>query len=113
MVSGIYSAEFASNQNVMGRGVVIFTESTLHGGDEAYYYKGKFKREGNNNISAAVDVGNHSGNPTSIFGPLNSYRLTLNGVSNNQGFTLSGQVEGRPTLMITIKLKKVDELVEG
>jgi hypothetical protein len=71
MVSGIYSAEFASNQNVMGRGVVILTECTLHGGDEAYYYKGKFKREGNNNISAAVDVGNHSGNPTSIFGPLN------------------------------------------
>jgi hypothetical protein len=113
MVSGIYSAEFASDKQMMGRGVVIFSDNALHGGDEAYYYKGKYKRDGDNNISATVDVGNHSGSPTSIFGPLKSYRLTLNGVANDQGFTLSGHVKEQPSLMITIKLKKVDELVEG
>ena len=39
MLSGIYSAEFASNKNVIGRGVAVFTGGTLHGGDASYYSK--------------------------------------------------------------------------
>ena len=39
MLSGIYSAEFASNKNVIGRGVAVFTGGTLQGGDASYYYK--------------------------------------------------------------------------
>ena len=113
MLSGIYSAEFASNKNVIGRGVAVFTGGTLHGGDASYYYKGKYRRDGNDNISATIEVANHSGIPSSVFGSLKSFRLMLNGVATNQGFTLSGQVEGQPTLLITIALKKVDELVEG
>jgi hypothetical protein len=113
MLSGIYSAVFASNNNVVGSGVVIFTGGTLHGGDASYYYKGKYKLGGSNSISAKVEVANYSGTPSSIFGPLKSFRLTLNGIENNQEFTLSGQIEGQPTRMITITLKKVDELVEA
>ena len=37
----------------------------------------------------------------------------LDGVATNQGFTLSGQVNRQPTVLITIALKKMDELVEG
>lgn len=113
MISGIYSAKFVSNKQVAGSGVVVFTGGALYGGDATYYYKGKYKRDGNNNITATVQVANHSGTASSVFGPLDSFRLTLNGIASTEGFTLSGQVEGQPTLLITISLKKVDELVEG
>ena len=113
MISGIYSAQFASNKQMVGSGVVIFTGGTLHGGDASYYYKGKYKRDDKNNVTATVEVANHSGNPSSVFGPLKTYRLTLNGVANTQEFTLSGPVEGQPSLLITISLRKVDEVIEG
>ncbi len=44
---------------------------------------------------------------------MNKFKLTLNGVVNPQGFTVSGQIEGQPTQMITIELKKVDDLIEA
>ncbi len=113
MISGIYSAKFESNKQVAGSGVVVFTGGALHGGDASYYYKGKYKRDENNNITATVDVANHSGTPSSVFGLLKSFRLTLNGIANGEEYTLTGQVEGQPTLWITISLRRVDDLVEG
>jgi hypothetical protein len=111
MLSGIYAAEFSANQN-MGRGVAVFSGNAFHGVDASYFYKGKYKQEGTNQISAIVDVVNYSGSPDSVLGPLTSYRLTLTGIEHSQGFTLSGQVKGQPTL-IRIALKKLDELVEA
>jgi hypothetical protein len=93
MISGIYSAVFASNNNVVGTGVAVFSDNALHGGDSSYYYKGKYRLGGSNSISAAVEVANYSGVPSSIFGPLTSFRLTLNGTFSDQGFVLSGQVD--------------------
>jgi hypothetical protein len=61
MLSGIYTAEFLSNQSLMGRGVAIFTENAIHGGDAAFYYKGKYRRDGENRISAEVQVIDYSG----------------------------------------------------
>jgi len=113
MLSGIYAAQFMSNQNIVGRGVVVFNGAVLHGGDDSYYYKGKYRLDMNNYVSAEVEVANYTGELTSIFGPLKQFRLTLNGTVNQDCFSLSGQVKGQPQLMISIQRRKVDDLIEA
>ena len=111
MIAGIYSAKFLSNNNLMGFGIVVIDGATIHGGDLPYLYKGKYRLD-DNKISATVDVENYTGNPNSVFGPLRSYRLILNGVVSPHGFDLSGAVNGQPNRMIRIELKKISELVD-
>lgn len=112
MISGIYAAIFKSQNNAYGSGVAVFHNYAIHGGDAAYYYRGKCIRGENNKITGQIDVVKYSTVSNSIFGPLNSFRLLLNGVENDKSFELSGQVEGQPHLMITITLQKMAELIE-
>jgi hypothetical protein len=110
MISGIYSAVFFSNKNKGGCGVAIFTGNAIHGGDASHYYRGKYSLHEKNRISATIDVVKYSTLHDSIFGPLDRFRLILNGIVDDQGFDLSSPMEGRPDLMITISLRKMDEL---
>ena len=113
MMDGIYSAVFASNNNMMGSGIAIFSGGTVYGGDSAFYYRGKFRLDDKKQISATIEVFKHTDILNSVFGPLNSFKLILNGVESSQGFTLSGPREGQPTNLITIALKRVDDLIEA
>ncbi len=112
MISGIFSAEFTSNKDMMGRGVAVFSGNAIHGGDAAYYYRGKYRLDASNQISGTIEAVKYSPVQTSVVGPLDRFRLILNGIVNDQGFELSGPVEGHPDLLIRITLKKIDELIE-
>ena len=113
MISGIYSAVFASNNaNLVGNGVAIFSGYAIYGGNASFYYKGKYQRHDGNNVSAQVEVVHYSGTPDSVLGPRETFRLSLNGSINDQGFTLSGQIVGEPASQITIALKKLENIVE-
>ena len=114
MISGIYSAVFASNNaNLVGSGVAIFSGNAIHGGDASFYYKGKYKLDASNTVSAQIEVVHYSGTPDSVLGPRETFRLTLNGVVTDQGFTLSGEIVGEPASKVTIALKKLENLVEA
>ena len=111
MIDGLYAASFGSNLGMAGTGVVIFDGGRLHGGDASYFYKGKFRLD-DNRIIATVDVVHYAGQLNSVFGPARQFRLTLNGVINPPGFSLSGQVKGSPNLTINIEVRKISDLVE-
>jgi hypothetical protein len=114
MISGIYSAVFASNNtNLVGSGVAIFSDYAVHGGDASFYYKGKYKLDASNNVSAQIEVAHYSGTPQSVLGPRETCPLTFNGIVTDQGFTLSGQIVGEPNSTFTIALKKLENLVEA
>ena len=114
MISGIYSAVFASNNaNLVGSGVAIFSGNAVHGGNVSFYYKGKYQLHDSHNVSAQVELVHYSGTPDSVLGPRETFRLTLTGIINDQGFTLSGQIVGEPTSQITIALKKLENLIEA
>jgi hypothetical protein len=113
MISGIYSAVFASNNtDLVGSVIAIFSGNAVYGGGASFYYKGKYKLDASNNVSAQVQVVHYSGTPDSVLGPRETFRLTLNGIVTDQGFTLSGQIVGKPVSKITIALKKLENLVE-
>lgn len=111
MIDGIYAADFVSNRNIFGHGIVVFDGGRFHGGDMDYLYKGKYRLD-QNKIIATVDIENYTGHPNSIFGAIKQFRLTLNGVITPAGFSLSGQVDGHPHLIIRIDVKKLSVLVE-
>ena len=115
MISGIFSTEFVSNRNSGGCGVAIFSGNAIHGGDASHYYRGKYRLDEKNQITSTIEVFKYSTLSNSVFGPLDKFKLILNGIVtlDNRAFELSGQVEGQPHLMITISLKKMDELIEA
>ena len=103
MISGIYSAVFASNNSdLVGSGVAIFSGNAVHGGDTSFYCKGKYKLDASNNISAQVEAVHYSGTPDSVLGPRETFLLMLNGIVTDQGFTLSGQIEGNPLQVLRL-----------
>lgn len=110
MITGIYSTRFLANNDLVGAGIAVLDGTTLHGGGFDYLYKGTYRVADNEMVSATVDLENYTGKPNSILGLLRSYRLTLSGVVAPPGFTLSGQVEGQPQLMIRIEFTKIGEL---
>lgn len=113
MLNGIYSTSFAGNA-AAGTGVVIIDGARIMGGDTSFVYRGKHRPNEKNGITAVIDVEKHSDIMLSIFGDLSKFRLNLNGVvaSNGEELVLSGQVEGKPHLMIAMKLTKLSDLVD-
>lgn len=110
-LAGIFSAEVVSNKNLLGRGVAVFIDNVIYGGDAAFYYKGKCRYGDDNSFSAAVMIVDYSGRANSMFGPLKTGHLTLRGNINDQGFTLGGNLEGSPNSTIIINLKRLEGLV--
>ena len=56
MFSGIFTAEFKSNQKMGGCGIAVFSGNTIHGGDSSHYYRAKYRFDERNPISGAIDV---------------------------------------------------------
>lgn len=115
MTSGVFSAAFVSNQNRGGFGVAIFSGNTIHGGDASYYYRGKYRFDERNQISGVIDVAKYSTIQNSVFGPIDSFRLILDGhiIVNETAFELSGHVEGQSQLLIRIVLNKLEDLIDA
>jgi hypothetical protein len=109
-VEGVYAAQFLSNADQYGEGIVVLDSGRIHGGDLDHVYTGHYSLV-NNEFSATVDVANYSGKLSSVLGQLTHYRLTLNGIIRARDITVTGKVEERPNLAIQINLHKVSQLV--
>jgi T3SS negative regulator,GrlR len=113
LIQGVFAAQFLSNTNKYGEGIVVLDSGRVHGGDLDHVYVGTYSLL-DNTFSATVDVANYSGSISSVLGHMAHYRLTLHGiVKKAQDITTHGTVEGRPDLDIQINLHKVSELVRS
>jgi len=113
LIQGVYAAQFLSNANKYGEGIVVLENGRIHGGDLDHVYIGTYALL-DNKFSATVDVANYSGSMSSVLGQVAHYRLTLHGIFKKaQDITTHGTVEGRPDLDIQINLHKVSELVRS
>ena len=111
-VEGIYAAQFVSNADQYGEGIIVLDKGKIHGGDLDNVYVGTFSVT-NNEIAATVDITNYSGNVSSVVG-LRQYRLTVKGaMKNSQNITVAGVVEGRADLAIKVNLRKLSHLVDS
>lgn len=117
LLSGIYAAEFFSNQNRTGTGVAIFSDNAFHGGDASHFYKGKYVFKESDQVEATLDVAQYAGVSGSSVVGLDRFRLTLIGhISENENtvsMSLEGVVKDHPSRRIKIQLRKLDDLVEA
>ena len=77
-LEALWTVRFGSNVGGVGAGIVVFETGRIFGGDQDYIYLGKYSvTPDGKQLSADVDVSNHSGNLRSIFGPLNQFTLHI------------------------------------
>ena len=113
MISGIFSAVFAMNNLAVGSDVAIFSGNAIHGGDAAYYYKGKYKLGDSKSIPITIEVVHHSGIPSPEFGPMLGSLVSLSGILVEEGFTLTGHIKEQATQIVTLTMKRLDDLIEN
>lgn len=111
MLPGLYSIVFAAPGGNAGIGLVVADKGKLHGGDLSYLYRGTYETDGSS-LKARIHVSHYRGQPNSILGPLGNFTLVLSGNASDTRFSLSGQVEGNPQLMISIVAERQAALIE-
>lgn len=105
MIEALWSAEFLSNQDIFGSGVVIFETGRIFGGDAQYYYTGTYEIK-NGTLEGKVDVVHFSGEPWSVFGTLSKFSLNLTGQPSAKTFDVGGVLIEDPAKRILIRLTK-------
>lgn len=112
-LEALWTVEFASleegNQSNMGAGVVIFETERIFGGDNQFYYVGKYEVS-NGIIESQVQVINYTGESHSIFGKLDEFKLSIKGKVEIPRMSLSGFVVDDPSKKALILWQKRVEL---
>ena len=109
MLNGLWTVEFISAIKRIGRGVIIFTDNRILGGDEGYYYSGTCDISGNK-LHAKINVIKHNPNSVSVFGNIDHFQLTLNGEINDYQFKAIGSIANNPHALINVVGTKREDL---
>lgn len=115
-VEALWTVEFESlnednKTNMMGAGIVIFETEKIYGGDNQFYYIGKYEIK-NDMINAQVEVKiiNYTEESLSIFGNKKEFKLNIKGEHQTPKMELEGVMVGDPSKRIKISCQKRVEL---
>ena len=109
MVDGLWTVEFISVTNRFGKGIlVLLPNGRLVGGDSAYYYSGNYKTE-NSKIIGNAFVIRYDPTGMSVFGDLDSFKLSFCGQINNSHFSAGGSIDNMPDIKIRIVGNKKED----
>jgi hypothetical protein len=106
--NGLWTVDFISTLNRSGKGVIVLSNKRLFGGDSGYYYTGSYNIN-NGIITADIIVIRYDPNWVSVFGPIDSFKLSFSGQANYQQFTAIGSIVGAPDLKIRIAGNKKED----
>ena len=106
MKDGIYYVVFSSNQNDVGNGTVVVKDHSVNGGDYGFCYQGVIKGD-----TLALHVFQHDPQVRNVFQGVNEYTLNLTILESNIGYDLKGTVDGMPGSHLTVRAKRIGDLV--
>ena len=108
-IDGLWTIDFISTLHLVGSGVVVLNDKRLLGGDEGYYYSGRYDTE-NGQFSGTINVTRYNPKSLSVFGDIGQYTLKLEG--KVQDYQIEGRawMENNPDRKIRILGKKKQEL---
>lgn len=109
MYDGLWTIEFGSTVNRFGRGVLIFVNGRLLGGDEGYYYSGHYEIDGTT-LRGKVNINRFDVNCISVFGNIDHFSLTFSGEINHYHFSAAGVIPNNPQHQIRVVGNKKEEL---
>jgi len=106
--NGLWTVDFISTLNRSGKGVIVLSNKRLFGGDSGYYYTGSYNIK-NGIITADLVVIRHDPNWLSVFGAIDSFKLSFSGQADNLHFKALGSIVGAPELKISIVGNKKED----
>lgn len=108
MFEGLWTVHFNSNLQLFGNGVLILgRDKSLLGGDEGYYYTGKYEiTESNSKIKGELDVIRYEPGHISVFGNLGNFHLNFEGQLSEDKFTAVGSNPNISGLQLNVKGEK-------
>jgi len=110
MFDGLWILEFSSTINRYGRGVLVINKNRLLGGDDAYYYSGNCKIDGDK-IEGSVRVIRYDPLAPSVFGDdLDHFKILFKGKIDKYSFSAIGTLVGDATAQIRIDGIKKENL---
>jgi len=104
---GLWLAEFQTPLG-HGSGVVVIDQGRVRGGDAGYYYVGSLS-ETAGRLSGTLHILHYAGPTSSVFGPIRSITLNLEG-TEGQGYIIASGRDQRDPFgpRISIKLRRAD-----
>jgi hypothetical protein len=108
MFDGLWTVEFISMINRSGKGVLIARDKRLLGGDSSYYYSGNYEINGNN-IAGTVIIIRYEPTGISVFGDVDSFKISFSGQIDNLHFSATGSIVNMPNFKIKIVGNKKED----
>ena len=108
-IDGLWTIEFISTLHLVGSGVAVFNDRRLLGGDEGYYYSGRYDTE-NGQFSGTVHVTRYNPKSLSVFGDIGQYTLKLEGKVQEYQIEGTAWVADNPNRKIRIVGTKKEDL---
>lgn len=91
-IDGLWTIDFISTLHLVGSGVAVLNDKRLLGGDEGYYYSGRYDTD-NGQFSGTIHVTRYNPKSLSVFGDIGQYTLKLEGKVQDR------QMEGTATMV--------------
>lgn len=108
MLNGLWTVEFISTLNLVGKGVLVFSNDRLLGGDSGYYYSGNFSVD-NNKITGTIDVTRYDTNSVSVFGDIGDFSLSFEGTVSGASIDGWAQLRDGSDMRIRFVCNKKEE----
>jgi len=109
MMDGLWVVEFSSSLGLFGGGVMIVIGDRILGGDVGYYYSGRYTQD-KQSITGEIDVIRFDQNTISVFGPIDSFKLSMSGTVHDGDFTARASSTSFPDVDMQIKGSKREDL---
>jgi T3SS negative regulator,GrlR len=109
VIDGLWTVEFTSTINRSGKGVLVFINERILGGDEGYYYSGMYKVT-NSKVQGHINVVRFDPNTMSVFGDIDQFSVSFSGDINASDFKAAATIVNEPKSQISIIGKKKEDL---
>lgn len=108
MIDGLWTVAFQSNDD-MGGGVVVISNDRVLGGDSSFTYIGEIQSNNDGNVTLTIAAKRFNSFLPPVIPGMTDYALRLSGSVGEKTMNLSGHVEGRPDMILSvIGTKKAD-----
>ena len=104
MIEALWSVEFETSLNMAGKGVVVFENGRMYGGDSAMIYTGSYDIDHDSVIHCKIKVDKFAEYTPEMASTLgfDSFNLQVSGKIDPKKMKLSGHVVEDPSRKITI-----------
>jgi hypothetical protein len=116
MINGLWAVEFFTNTGLTGSGVVALQNGSVFGGDQSYYYFGRYQITvpnpllGQELLRGNVRIRHYHGERSNVFGDLDEFNLRLECAVGSPWIMGHGYDPSAPERRLSLRLRLLEQL---